>query len=130
MVRAIRATREVTTGGALPSLSMASTRASEARMSCSVGGAGSTKSGASRLSRPRTRSTHAAPPTTSASSGRPHCVGKPVRSSSPLALRASCAWTRSRYSFDFVTSFSSTPIVCDIESSALILNSSIESMVA
>ena len=129
MVRAIRATREVTTGGALPSLSMASTRASEARMSCSVGGAGSTKSGASRPS----SSAHPVPPRPHAHGRplrRPHCVGKPVRSSSPLALRASCAWTRSRYSFDLVTSFSSTPIVCDIESSALILNSSIESMVA
>src|SRR6188768_709152 len=69
MVPAIRATREVTTGGALPSLSMASTRASEARMSCSVGGAGSTKPDASRPSCPRTRSHHALTPTAPASSG-------------------------------------------------------------
>ena len=45
IVRAIRTTREVTTGGALPSASIALTRLSEARMSCSVGAAGDRRDG-------------------------------------------------------------------------------------
>ena len=40
MVRSMRATRDRTTAGAVPSASIASTRASDARMSASVGAAG------------------------------------------------------------------------------------------
>ena len=56
-------TREVTTGGALPSASIASTRASAARMSCSVGGAGRRSRSRPPSSRPRTRPNHDFRPT-------------------------------------------------------------------
>ena len=52
------------------------------------------------------------------------------KSSWPLAARWSCVCTRATYALDFSTSFSSTPIVSAIVSSALTLNSSMESIVA
>src|SRR6478609_10560150 len=49
MVRSIRATRERTTAGAVPSASIASTRARDARMSASVGAGGTVTGGGACL---------------------------------------------------------------------------------
>ncbi len=76
-----------TTGGALPS-AQHRVDAGERGAGCpaSVGAAGSTESGASGPCDVRAASPSSPTPTIRPP-GRPHCVGKPVRSSSPLALR-------------------------------------------
>src|SRR4051794_17209823 len=65
MVRAIFTTREITTGGALPSCSIALTRLSATRMSLSVGGGGATYASPSP-SLPRALRNHDPIPTQSA----------------------------------------------------------------